>query len=39
MIKVSPLTDTAKNEFTRFFSDYYGELDCADYVPDRKSVV
>lgn len=33
MIKVSPLTDTAKNEFTRLFSDYYGELDCADYVP------
>ena len=33
MIKVSPLRDVDKGEFTELFKDYYRELGCLDDVP------
>lgn len=33
MIKVSPLRDADKAEFTELFKDYYRELGCTDDVP------
>ena len=33
MIKVTPLNDILKDEFTRLFTEYYSELGCTDSVP------
>ena len=33
MIKVTPLNDTLKYEFTKLFVEYYSELGCTDNVP------
>ena len=33
MIKVTPLNDILKDEFTKLFTEYYSELGCTDNVP------
>lgn len=33
MIKVSPLSDETKEEFSKLFKNYYEELDCGEDVP------